>query len=436
MNRLETRAARLGVIGMGYVGLPLTIAAHRAGFSVVGFDMDQKKVTKLNSGVSPIQSIPSEVCINMRKEERFRATADFDELTSLDAVMICVPTPLSKFRDPDLSFVEKTGSTIGARLRRGQLIVLESSSYPGTTHEVLQPLLEKSGMKAGIDFFLGYAPEREDPGNSAFETAKIPRVVGADDPHSMNLAAALYEALVGNVVRVSSCSTAEAVKLTENIYRAVNIALVNELKLIYRKMGIDIWEVIEAAKSKPFGFMAFYPGPGIGGHCIPIDPFYLTWKAREFDVPTRFIELAGEVNAEAPRHVVATLIDALGSKLHRSLSGSRILILGMAYKKNVDDMRESPSLRLLEMLEMRGAEVQFYDPYIQVIPLTREHAVLAGRKSIVWDRQSIEGFDASLICTDHDGVDYASLVEWSKLIVDTRNVTRAIPFGKEKIVSA
>ena len=436
LKRLETRTARLGIIGLGYVGLPLAVAVHRAGFDIVGFDVDKQKVTLINSGKSPILGISSERLREMRESGTFIASTNFDELRSVDAVMICVPTPLSKYRDPDLSFVENTGRSIASRLRRGQLVVLESSSYPGTTHEVLQPILEKDGLRSGVDYFLGYSPEREDPGNNQFEAATIPRVIGADDKRSAALVAALYTAIVGKVVPVSSCATAEAVKLTENIFRAVNIALVNELKLVFRKMDVDIWEVIDAAKSKPFGYMPFYPGPGIGGHCIPIDPFYLTWKAREHDVPTRFIELAGEVNADAPRHVVASLIEALSQKLQRSLSGARILLLGMAYKKNVDDLRESPSLKMLEMLESQGADVQFFDPLIPTIPPTREHAALAGRRSIQWDRHLIESFDASVICTDHDGVDYERLVEWSKIVVDTRNATRQLKLGRDKIVSA
>ena len=436
VKRLKSRTARLGIIGMGYVGLPLAIAAHNAGFKVIGFDVDLQKVAIINAGESPIRSIATQSVAAMVGSGRFHATVDYGELNEIDALMICVPTPLSRYRDPDLSFIEKTGASIASRLRPGQLIVLESSTYPGTTREVLQPILERGGLKAGVDYFLGYAPEREDPGNPDFETTTIPRVVGADDVHSAAAMAALYSEVVGTVVPVSSCATAEAVKLTENIFRAVNIALVNELKVIYRKMGVDIWEVIEAAKSKPFGYMAFYPGPGIGGHCIPIDPFYLTWKAREFEVPTRFIELAGEINAEAPRQVVTSLTEALSSKCRRSMNGARILLMGMAYKKNVDDMRESPSLRILEMLEGHGAEVGYYDPFIPVIPRTREHAALAGRKSIPWERHAVESFDAALICTDHDGVDYESLVNWSKLVVDTRNVTRPLTVGRGKIVSA
>lgn len=366
----------------------------------------------------------------------FRATHDYSEIADVDAIMICVPTPLSRHREPDLSFIERTGESIAKGLRRGQLVVLESTSYPGTTQEVLRPILETSGLKAGEHFFLAFSPEREDPGNQDFETATIPRVVGGDDPLTAKLAATLYGQIVNRVVPVTSCATAEAVKLTENIFRAVNIALVNELKLIYGRMGINIWEVIEAAKTKPFGFMPFYPGPGLGGHCIPIDPFYLTWKAREFNVPTRFIELAGEVNAAAPLHVVAALVEALSQHSKKSLAGARVLLLGMAYKKNVDDMRESPSLAILEMLEARGATVEYYDPFIPVIPLTREHATLAGRSSIRWSKDTVSNFDVALICTDHDGVDYQALVGWSSLVIDTRNATRGIPRHRNRIVLA
>jgi UDP-N-acetyl-D-glucosamine dehydrogenase len=357
-------------------------------------------------------------------------------LTEVNEVIICVPTPLSRNRDPDLTFIQKTGESIWPRLKRGQLVVLESTTYPGTTEEVLKPLLEQSGLKSGIDFFLAYSPEREDPGNLNFETATIPRVVGADDPTTTELVATLYAGIVTKVVAVSSAATAEAVKLTENIFRAVNIALMNELKLIYARMGIDIWEVIDAAKTKPFGFMPFYPGPGLGGHCIPVDPFYLTWKARAYGVSTHFIELAGEVNSDAPRHVISTLVEALSRRQRMSLNGARILLLGLAYKKNVDDMRESPSLAILEMLEARGARVEYYDPHIPSIPNTREHKSLAGRKCITWAEDTIKGFDAALICTDHDDVNYRNLVEWSKVVVDTRNATRSVVGDREKIVMA
>jgi UDP-N-acetyl-D-glucosamine dehydrogenase len=428
------RTATLGVIGMGYVGLPLAVAAHHAGFKVIGFDIDPAKVSSINAGKSPIKSLSSEKVATMRANDRFHATADYAEIAQVDAIMICVPTPLTEHRDPDLSFIEVTGNSIAKHLRRGQLVVLESTTYPGTTQEVLRPILETSGLKTDSDYFLAYSPEREDPGNLNFETATIPRIVGADDEATGELAVALYSQIVSNVKQVSSAATAEAVKLTENIFRSVNIALVNELKVVYAKMGINVWEVIDGAKTKPFGFMAFYPGPGLGGHCIPIDPFYLSWKAREYNVATRFIELAGEVNAQAPQYVIDELVEALSRYQRKSLNGSKILIAGLAYKKNVDDMRESPSLRIIEMLEARGAAVEFYDPFIPVIPMTREHAPLAGRKSIGWSKQALADFDAVLIATDHDDVSYQEMVDWSKLVVDTRNATRGIK--DEKVVLA
>jgi UDP-N-acetyl-D-glucosamine dehydrogenase len=434
-ERLAGRTATVGIVGMGYVGLPLAIAAQRAGFNVIGFDIDQEKVAIINSGKSPIQNIAHDKVAAMVESKKFHASANLDEMADTDAILICVPTPLSHHREPDVSFIERTGESIMPRLKAGQLIVLESSTYPGTTQDVLRPILEKSGLKAGKDFFIAFSPEREDPGNIDFETSTIPRVVGGDDTTTADLVATLYRQIIEKVVEVSSCGTAEAVKLTENIFRAVNIALVNELKMIFEPMGINVWEVIDAAKTKPFGFMPFYPGPGIGGHCIPIDPFYLTWKAREYNVPTRFIELAGEINAEAPRYVVGRLVDALSRKQKKSLNGSRILLLGMAYKKNVDDMRESPSLVLLELLEAAGATVDYYDTFIPVIPKTREHAALAGRKSVGWDKATVGSYDAALICTEHDTVDYGQLVEWSKLVIDTRNATKAVE-GRDKIVLA
>jgi len=434
-DRLSGRTATVGIVGMGYVGLPLAIAAQRAGFDVVGFDIDLEKVAIINDGKSPIQNIDHDKVAAMVTSKKFHASANFDEMRDVDAILICVPTPLSHHREPDVSFIERTGEAIAPRLKAGQLIVLESSTYPGTTQDVLRPILETSGLKAGRDFFIAFSPEREDPGNIDFETSTIPRVVGGDDPTTADLVTTLYKQIISQVVLVSSCATAEAVKLTENIFRAVNIALVNELKTIFEPMNINVWEVIDAAKTKPFGFMPFYPGPGIGGHCIPIDPFYLTWKAREYNVATRFIELAGEINAEAPRYVVGRLVDALSRKQKKSLNGARILLLGMAYKKNVDDMRESPSLVLLEMLEAAGAMVDYYDTFIPVIPKTREHAALAGRKSVGWDKANVGSYDVALVCTEHSTVDYRQLVEWSKLVVDTRNATKDVK-DRAKIVLA
>jgi UDP-N-acetyl-D-glucosamine dehydrogenase len=436
IERITSRKATIGIVGMGYVGLPLAIAAHQAGFSIIGFDIDADKVKTINRGQSPIHTIATSKVAAMIESRRFHATSDFAEAKAANAIMICVPTPLSHHREPDVSFIENTGESLFSYLQRGQMVILESSTFPGTTLDVLTPILEKSGLKAGKDFFVAFSPEREDPGNPDFTTATTARVVGGDDPLTAEIATTLYKQIINKVVTVSSCATAEAVKLTENIFRAVNIALVNELKVIFTPMGINVWEVIDAAKTKPFGFMPFYPGPGIGGHCIPIDPFYLTWKAREFNVPTRFIELAGEINAAAPRYVIDRLVEGLSRNLHKSLCGSKVLLLGLAYKKNVDDMRESPSLRILELLEERGAKVDFYDTFIPVVPKTREHAHLAGRRSVTWDKETISSYDVALICTDHDTVDYTQLVEWSPLVVDTRNATRDITTKRDKIVLA
>jgi UDP-N-acetyl-D-glucosamine dehydrogenase len=359
------------------------------------------------------------------------------ELAQPDIVLICVPTPLTKYREPDLSFVEQTSRSLAAVLRPGQLVCLESTTYPGTTVEIVKPILEAGGLRVGRDIFLAFSPEREDPGNAKFHTAIIPKVVGADDDASRQLANAFYASLVERVVPVNSSATAEAVKLTENIFRCVNIALVNELKHIYGRMGINVWDVIDAASTKPFGFMPFYPGPGLGGHCIPIDPFYLTWKAREFDVPTRFIELAGEVNSAEPREVINAMSAALSARKQLSLSGSRILLMGLAYKKNVDDIRESPALVIMEELGCRGAWVEYFDPWIPEIPQTRAHPGLAGRKCVAWRPDGFaDSFDAAMIVTDHDGVDYGSLVNAIDLIVDTRNATRNVKKGRDRIVMA
>lgn len=422
IERVNDRSIVIGIVGLGYVGIPLALAALRQGIKVIGFDIDQKRVDDLNAGRSAIKHIPMELIVEGAKSGKFVATTDFDRMAEPDALLIAVPTPLTKYREPDLSYVVKTTEAIGKRLRRDQLVVLESTTYPGTTDEVMRPILEKAtGLKSAEEFFLAFSPEREDPGNPDFGTSTIPKVVGGDGADALAMSLALYGALVVKAVPVSSTATAEAVKLTENIFRAVNIALVNELKTVYAAMGIDVWEVIEAAKTKPFGFMPFYPGPGLGGHCIPIDPFYLTWKAREYDVATRFIELAGEINTRMPYRVVNQLAEILDAKGHKNLSDAKVLILGIAYKKNIDDMRESPSLKLIELIEKRGAHVEFHDPFIPVIPPTREHAELTGRKSVSVDKASLAGFDAVLIATDHDDVDYHAIVAGSKLVVDTRN---------------
>lgn len=436
VDRINARSFTIGIIGLGYVGIPLALAAVRAGFPVVGFDIDKVRVEELSKGISSIKHIPSKDTADAVATGRFAATTDFEEIKNVDAIIICVPTPLTRNREPDLSFVENTGRTIAPRLRKGQLVSLESTTYPGTTDEVLRPIFEATGLKSGRDFYLAFSPEREDPGNANYGTTTIPKVVGGDGRDALAIADALYSKLVVKTVPVSSTATAEAVKLTENIFRSVNIALVNELKIIYSAMGIDVWEVIDAAKTKPFGFMPFYPGPGLGGHCIPIDPFYLSWKAREYEISTKFIELAGEINSAMPRLVVEKLAEALDRRSSRGLNGSRILIVGLAYKKNVDDIRESPSLRLIEIIEERGAKVDYYDPYVTVIPMTREHASLAGRQSAPFDAANIANYDAVLVATDHDSVDYQFLVRNAKIVVDARNACARNGAFAENVVKA
>jgi UDP-N-acetyl-D-glucosamine dehydrogenase len=422
-RKIGTQEARIGVIGLGYVGLPLALTATEAGFSVTGFDIDAQKVASLNSGQSYIAHIPPSEVQRAVESERFAAISDFAELQKLDLILVCVPTPLTVQREPDMTYVTSTAEQIAEHIRPGHLVVFESTTYPGTTAGLIRPILERGGLKSGHDFYLAYSPEREDPGNADFSTKRIPKVVGGDGPEALDLAVAFYEHIVPQVVPVSSTETAEAVKLTENIFRAVNIALVNELKVIYDAMGIDIWEVIEAAKTKPFGYMPFYPGPGLGDHCIPIDPFYLTWKAREYEVPTRFIELAGEVNAAMPNYVVQKLSEALNDRFGVSLKGSRVLVIGVAYKKNVDDIRGSASFKIMRLMMARGAEVAYYDPFVPVIPKTREYPELAGLESEPWDPQGLSDYSAALILTDHDEVDYRTIVQETPLVVDTRNVT-------------
>jgi UDP-N-acetyl-D-glucosamine dehydrogenase len=434
--RIADRAFRVGVIGLGYVGLPLTKAFWEAGFRVVGFDTDPAKIDALMAGRSYFKHFSDAEIAALVGSGRFYATGDFSAIAEVDAIIICVPTPLDKHREPDISYIVRTAEAIAPKLRAGQIVVLESTTYPGTTREVVRPILETSGLGVGDDLFLAYSPEREDPGNSHYRTATIPKVVGADDPASRRLATALYASTIESIVEVSSSDTAEAVKLSENIFRSVNIALVNELKVVFDRMGIDIWEVIEAAKTKPFGYMPFYPGPGLGGHCIPIDPFYLTWKAREFDISTRFIELAGEINSVMPRYVVDRLASALDERFSRALSAARVLILGAAYKKNVDDMRESPALVIIELLKARRTEVAFYDPYVPEIPRTRKHSQLAGMKSVKMTEDELSSYDAVMIVTDHDCVDYGDVVCWSRLVIDTRNATRDVKENRDRIVKA
>jgi UDP-N-acetyl-D-glucosamine dehydrogenase len=436
LARITARNCTIGIIGLGYVGIPLALAAVKAGFKVIGFDIDAPRVAKLNRGESFIKHIETSAITQAVETGRFEATTDFSRSAEADAILIAVPTPLTKYREPDLSYIVKTAESIAPHVRKGQLIVLESTTYPGTTTEVMKPILERGGLKSGIDFYLAFSPEREDPGNEHFGTQTIPKVVGGDGPEALQLADALYSQLVVKTVPVSSTATAEAVKLTENIFRAVNIALVNELKVVYGAMGVDVWEVIDAAKTKPFGFMPFYPGPGLGGHCIPIDPFYLTWKAREFDVATRFIELAGQINTRMPYFVVNRLAEAVDRRSKKGLAQARILILGIAYKKNIDDMRESPSLKLIELIEARGAHVDYHDPLIPVVPPTREHAALTGRVSVPVDATTLATYDAVLIATDHDAVDYHALVEASGVVVDTRNACARAGIVSDKVIKA
>jgi UDP-N-acetyl-D-glucosamine dehydrogenase len=422
-ERIETRKAHIAVVGMGYVGLPLAETFAWGGYPVVGFDIDADKVAKLNRGDSYIGHICPERVTEMRASGRFEATTDPARFQDVDAIIICVPTPLTEAREPDLSYIVNTGRTLKEHLRPGQLIVLESTTYPGTTQELLQPILEETGLKAGKDFFLAYSPEREDPGNRDYSTRTIPKVVGGVNATSRDLAVALYTPVVEGVVPVSSTGVAEACKILENTYRAVNIALVNELKGVFDRMGIDVWEVIGAAKTKPFGFQAFYPGPGLGGHCIPIDPFYLTWAARRFGVHTRFIELAGEVNTAMPNHVVARIAEALNEE-GRPVKGSRVLVLGVAYKKDVDDPRESPAFTILELLQRRGAVVSYNDPHVPTLPAMRHHSIRLD--SVPLTEETLAWNDCVVIVTDHSAYDYEWLVRHARLVVDTRNATARV----------
>ncbi|MCR9295589.1 MAG: nucleotide sugar dehydrogenase [bacterium] len=415
----------ISVIGLGYVGLPLALQFARSGVNVLGLDVDASKVEAINRGESYIRHVAAEKIQEQVSAGRFSASSDFSRVAECEAVLLCLPTPLGKHREPDLSYVLNTGRIIGPHIKPGTLVVLESTTYPGTTDEELREALETtSGLVAGKDFHLAYSPEREDPGNPNSRVAEIPKVVGGLTPACLERAQELYQRAIQTTVPVSSCRAAEATKLLENIFRSVNIALVNELKVVYAEMGIDIWEVIEAAKTKPFGYMPFYPGPGLGGHCIPIDPFYLTWKAREYGQSTRFIELAGEINTSMPRYVVSKVAEALNS-VKKPLNGSKILIVGLAYKADVDDDRESPAYVLMDLLSEAGAIADYYDPYIPVIKPSREHANWAGKKSVQWNRDTISTFDVVLIATAHKAVSYTQLIDWSRLLIDTRR-----PVGK------
>ena len=446
---VQTKTVRVGIIGMGYVGLPVALLFAKNGIRTTGFDIDPVKIDTLRAGHSYIKHIPDPEIALATQQSRFEPTTNFSKLTDTDVIIICVPTPLDEHREPDLSYIRDTAETISAFLRRGQLVVLESTTYPGTTEEVVLPILEQSGLvcpaaaydprnaiaqaaeAVRADFLLAFSPEREDPGNKSIKTEQIPKVIGGVNAASALAAQAVYQLCFEQTLLVSSSQTAEMTKLLENIYRCVNIALVNELKLLCLKMGLDIWEVIEAAKTKPFGFSAFYPGPGLGGHCIPIDPFYLSWKAREYKLPTRFIELAGEINTAMPQHVVGAIRDALNRR-HQSLCGSRILVLGIAYKKDVDDLRESPSLKIIELLQAQGAEVDYQDPYFPRLHKMRRYDFQL--ESVPLTDERLAGYDAVVIATDHSCYDYDFIAQHAHLVIDTRNATRNVTQHRQKIV--
>ncbi len=453
LNKINSKSAVIGIIGMGYVGLPLALTFAEKEFNVLGFDIDEKKIPLLNKGESYIKHIPSSRIQHQVSSNRFTATSDFSKLIDVDVIIICVPTPLDEHREPDLTYIEESGKEIAKYLKEGQLVALESSTYPGTTDEVLLPILEhgisavvglelddeesigvpKRNMKVGENFFLAFSPEREDPNNPDYTTSTIPKVVGGVTPNCLEVATALYDQVIVKTVPVSSARAAEATKLLENIFRSINIALVNELKMVFDRMEIDVWEVIRAASTKPFGFMEFHPGPGLGGHCIPIDPFYLTWKAREYDINTKFIELAGEINTYQPYYVVERTRDLLNQN-GIPLSKSKILLIGISYKRNIDDMRESPSLKLIELFRARGSQIDYYDPYIPKIPPTRKYNF--EMSSVQFNSSTISSYDLILISTDHDSIDYQLIADSSKLIVDTRNVFERKNIRSQKIFKA
>lgn len=426
LEKIEQRIYTVGIIGLGYVGLPLMWTFHKNSLPVIGFDVDEDKINCICHGKPYIKHLGEEMMQTLSESDKCDATADFNRLGEADALLMCVPTPLDKHNQPDMFYVEKTCETVGEHLREGQLVILESTTYPGTTEDLIIPILEaKSGLKAGKDFYVAYSPEREDPGNPDFNTAKIPKVVGAHGEEGLQLSKALYDTSIVQTVVVSNTKTAEAVKITENVFRSVNIALVNELKIVFQKMGIDVHEVLEAADTKPFGFMKFTPGPGLGGHCIPIDPFYLTWKAREFEQHTRFIELAGEINTAMPQYVIDQTLKALNAH-KKAMNGSKVLVIGLAYKPDVDDMRESPTFKIMDLLENYGAAVSYYDPYIPVIKSTREYKSWTHTESILWNQETVNEFDAIIISTNHSAIDYAQLGEWSGCIIDTRNAMKGV----------
>lgn len=432
-RKVKDKKVIVGVLGLGYVGLPLAREFASVGIKVVGFDIDEEKVGILNSGRSIIKHIAHSEVKRIVKAGLFRATANMAKLGTVDAILVCVPTPLTDSREPDMQFVIGSSETIAKYLRAGQLVVFESTTYPGTTRELVAPILEGGGLKAGKDFHLAYSPEREDPGNKTFTTKTIPKVVGGLTDECRDMACRLYESFVVETVPVSSLEAAEATKILENVYRCINIAMVNELKMVFERMGIDIWEVIGSARSKPFGFQAFYPGPGLGGHCIPIDPFYLTWKARQYGMATRFIELAGEINTNMPHYVINKTMDALNER-RKSLKGSKVLVLGLAYKKDIDDLRESPSIELIELLVKKGAKVDYNDPYIPKTHKQRRHDLRMTSKKL--SERMLAGYDVVLISTNHSCYDYEWVVKNSKLVIDTRNATAGVRKGRGKIIKA
>jgi UDP-N-acetyl-D-glucosamine dehydrogenase len=425
-GKIQTRKAKIGIIGMGYVGIPLGLEFEKAGFTIIGFDKDKKRVDDINNGKQVMKHISSNLMSEFIKSNRATATTDFTKIQEADCLILCVPTPLDEHEQPDMSYVESATNEISKNISKGQLIVLESTTYPGTTREIVMPLLEKSNLKAGKDFFLAYSPEREDPGNKEFSVSKIPKVIGGYTNNCLQMACELYDTIVSETVKVSSMETAESTKLMENIFRAVNIAMVNELKLVFDRMGVNIWEVIDAAKTKPFGFMPFYPGPGMGGHCIPIDPFYLSWKAKEFNTEAKFIELAGEINRKMTENIAHRVGKALNDD-KKSIRESKILIIGLAYKKDIDDIRESPAIKIMDLLKYKGAKIDYHDPFVNEFRNLR---------SIDLTTKNIQKYDSLIITTDHSEIDYEMIGKHASLVVDTRNIMSSVKKPKSRIVMA
>jgi UDP-N-acetyl-D-glucosamine dehydrogenase len=422
-NKIQTRKAKIGIIGMGYVGIPLGLEFKKAGFTVIGFDKDKKRVDDINAGKQVMKHISSNL---MSKFNKTTATTDFTKVQEADCLILCVPTPLDRHEQPDMSYVKSATSEISKNISKGQLIVLESTTYPGTTREIVMPLLEKSNLKAGEDFFLAYSPEREDPGNKQFSVSKIPKVIGGYTNNCLQITSKLYETIVSETVKVSSMETAESTKLMENIFRSVNIAMVNELKLVFDRMGVNIWEVIDAAKTKPFGFMPFYPGPGMGGHCIPIDPFYLSWKAKEFNTEAKFIELAGEINRKMTENIAHRVGKALNDD-KKSIRESKILVIGLAYKKDIDDIRESPAIKIMDLLNYKGAKIDYHDPFVNKF---------RNLQSIDLTAENIQEYDSLIITTDHSEIDYELIGKHASLVIDTRNIMSSVKKPKSRIVMA